>query len=100
MFDAEGRARKARTMLAVLADFFAARPLGAMAALNVGSSAGFIDRELAASFDSVIGMDIDAPAIAHAAQAAPAGNLRFLVGDALRIPFGDASFDVAICSQV
>ena len=100
MFDAEGRGRKARTMLAVLADFFAGRALEGLAALNVGSSAGLIDRHLAASFASVVGMDIDAPAIRHAAGETPPGNLRFLVGDALRIPFGDASFDVVVCSQV
>jgi ubiquinone/menaquinone biosynthesis C-methylase UbiE len=100
MFDAEARARKARTMLDVLSDHFAGRALSGMAALNVGGSAGIIDRHLAAGFAAVTGMDIDAPAIAHASREHAGANLRFLVGDALHIPFAEASFDVVVCSQV
>jgi len=100
MYDAEARERKARTMVAVLQHFFRGRPLGSLSLLNVGSSAGFIDRHLAENFASVVGMDIDAPAVRHAAAANDRPNLRFFVGDALRLPFDDRAFDVVVCSQV
>lgn len=100
MYDAGLRERKARTMVAVLQHFFRARALGSLALLNVGSSAGLIDRQLAASFASVVGMDIDAPAVRHAAAANDRANLRFFVGDALHLPFGERAFDVVVCSQV
>ena len=100
MYDAQARERKARTMVAVLEHFFAARPLATLSLLNVGSSAGLIDRYLAGRFAGVVGMDIDAPAVRHAAATNDRGNLRFFVGDAMHLPFDDGSFDVVVCSQV
>lgn len=87
-------------MAAVLGHFFATRRLDSMSVLNVGSSAGMVDRELSRSFASVVGMDIDAPAIARASRESATGNTAFLVGDAMRIPFGPETFDVVVCSQV
>jgi ubiquinone/menaquinone biosynthesis C-methylase UbiE len=99
MYDRHGRERKARTMVSVLADYFEA-PLDTMALLNVGGSAGIIDNYLAQHFGSVISIDIDEPAIAHAKKTYQADNLTFQIGDALHLPFSDNTFDVAICSQI
>ena len=86
-------------MVAVLEDFLPG-PLGSYDLLNVGGSAGIIDNYLARHFDSVTGVDIDTPAIEHAARSFSRDNLRFHVADALNLPFRDESFDVVICSHV
>lgn len=95
----ENRARKARTMLAVLDDFLQ-KPLAECDVLNVGGSAGAIDNFLADHANKVVGIDIDDKAIAHAKKSFVKDNLEFQVADALNLPFDDASFDVAICSHV
>lgn len=99
VYEVENRERKARTMVAVLEDFLPG-PLGQCDLLNVGGSAGVIDNYLARHFASVIGVDIDEPAIRHAQQNFRSDNLHFQVADALQLPFRDASFDVVICSHV
>lgn len=99
MYDADGRKRKARTMVAVLQDHFGS-DLANLSLLNVGGSAGIIDNYLADYFGSVTGVDIDAPAIAHARATYSKSNLHFEVGDALNLEFPPESFDVVICSQV
>lgn len=99
VFDREGRRRKAETMVAVLRDFIAG-PLATRRLLDVGGSAGAIDIVLAEHFEQVIGVDIDAPAIAHAQAQFRRDNLQFLVSDAQQLAFPDASFDVVVCSHV
>jgi len=99
VFDRAGRRRKAETMAAVLGDFIQG-PLASLNLLNVGGSAGAIDIVLAEHFASVLSVDIDAPAIAHAREHFQRGNLRFLVADAQRLPLPNAAFDVAVCSHV
>ena len=47
-----------------------------------------------------MGVDIDGPAIAYARENHPSGNLQFVQGDSLCIPFPPDSFDVAVCNQV
>lgn len=86
-------------MLAVLEDYFQA-PLGQMTVLNVGSSVGIIDHYLAGHFRSVIGTDIDQPAIESAQRTFQRNNLEYRVGDALNLDFPDNTFEVVICSQV
>jgi SAM-dependent methyltransferase len=99
VYDVENRERKARTMTAVLEDFLTA-PLDRYDLLNVGGSAGVIDNYLAQHFHTVTGVDIDAPAIAHARETFQRDNLHFQVADALHLPFSDESIDVVICSHV
>jgi ubiquinone/menaquinone biosynthesis C-methylase UbiE len=99
MYDVFGRERKARTMVAVLQDYLGVH-LGNLSLLNVGGSTGIIDNYLSAHFGSVVGVDIDAPAIEHAQKMYVKNNLRFNVGDALNLRFPDATFDVVICSQI
>ncbi|MDH5525239.1 MAG: class I SAM-dependent methyltransferase [Desulfobulbaceae bacterium] len=99
MYDVVGRERKAKTMVAVLTDYFQS-PLNELTLLNVGSSTGLIDNYLSNHFQSIVGVDIDDPAIEHAKRTFHKTNLEFQVGDALNLHFPDDSFDVVICSQV
>jgi ubiquinone/menaquinone biosynthesis C-methylase UbiE len=99
MHDLLGRERKARTMVAVLQDYFQ-QPLDRLTLLNVGGSTGIIDNFLAGHFRSVVGVDIDAAAIEHAKKTYERENLTFEVGDAMDLIYPDNSFDVAVCSQV
>jgi SAM-dependent methyltransferase len=99
MYDVAGRERKARTMLAVLADHFG-DSLGRLSVLTVGSSTGIIDSVLAEQVRRVTAIDIDAHAIEHAARNYRRDNLSFQVGDALALDFPDGSFDVVVCAQV
>ena len=47
-----------------------------------------------------MGIDIDVDAVDYACENNAADNLRYLVGDSMRVPFPDAAFDVVTCSQV
>ena len=96
--DVPARERKARTMLAVLGDHFAGR-LHDLDLLDVGASTGIIDNVLAGAIRNVVGVDIDAGAIAYATRAFGRSNLSFIVGDAMALPFPDESFDVAVCAH-
>ena len=99
VFDVESRTRKANAALAVLRDVFGPR-LDTLRLLNVGASSGAMDATFAPAFAEVVGIDIDAHAIQHAQANYQRDNLRFIVADALAIPFPDASFDVVVCSQI
>lgn len=99
MYDIPSRERKAKTMVAVLEDYLK-QPLSDCRLLNVGGSAGIIDNFLADHFSSVIGVDIDKPAVMHARNNYAKQNLEFQIGDALNMAFPDNVFDVVICSQV
>lgn len=99
MFAQQDRYRKADTMLAVLSDQFK-NDIASLNVLTVGCSAGFIEMRLAESMNSVIGVDIDAPAIRFASNTHRRHNLRFAVGDAMNLSFPADTFDVVICSQV
>ncbi|MCB1056277.1 MAG: class I SAM-dependent methyltransferase [Acidobacteria bacterium] len=97
--DTEGRLRKAATMVAVLSDYFDV-PLQELRVLDVGSSTGIIDDHLAEHVHSVLGIDIDKPAIESAQKTFHRDNLAFREGDALATQLPDASVDVVICSHV
>lgn len=99
MYDVSARERKAHTMVAVLEDYFD-KPLMDLTLLDVGSSTGIIDHYLSGYFGRVTGIDIDSSAVKHATETYRNDRLEFQAGDALNLPFPDASFDVVICSQV
>lgn len=99
VFDAESRTRKAEAALAVFRDVFGDR-LGTLDLLNVGASSGAMDAVFAEAFANVVGIDIDDNAIGHAKKTYVRSNLRFLVADALDIPFPPCSFDAVVCSQI
>jgi len=71
-----------------------------LSVLNVGGSAGIIDEYLSRYFGRVVGIDIDEQAIAYAKNHFSKDNLRFEVGDAMRLTYEQHSFDVVVCSQV
>lgn len=93
------RERKAKTMLAILSEHFH-KPLNMLSILDVGASTGIIDNYLAEHFGHVVGIDIDQHAIDYASRSSQKQNLRFIVADAMNIPFQAGEFDVVICSQV
>ena len=99
--DVEGRRRKARTIAAVFADFFGGwERLKSLRLLDVGAGIGVIDHSLGPYFGEVLGIDIDADAIAGAAQLPALPNVSFRVGDAMQIPVADESFDAVLCAHV
>ncbi len=98
LYSTEKRHRKAETIVRVCRDY--AGDIGALHALDVGSSNGIIDDYLANFFGAVTGVDIDAPAMAHARETFDKANLRFLAGDAMSLDFGDDTFDAAVCTQI
>lgn len=100
VFDVDARARKAITVVKVCQDFLGTNDLSQLALLDVGSSSGIIDDVLADYFGTVNGIDIDEPAMAFAQQKFIKPNLHFAAGDAMRLDYGDASFDVVVCSHV
>jgi len=98
-YDFHSRERKARTMLAVLADRFEGR-LSDLHVLDTGVSTGIIANTLAEQVGRVTGLDIDDTAVAFARRTFQRPNLHFLVGDSLAVPCPPATFDVAICTHV
>ena len=99
MFDVEGRKRKARTMVAVLQDYFKDSLLN-LTVLNVGGSAGIIDEYLSRYFKSVVSIDIDEKAVTHARNNFSNESLKFEIGDAMNLQHKDKSFDVVIATQI
>lgn len=99
MFNNTGRERKAKTMLAVLADFFGDHLQG-LSLLDAGGSTGIIDSFLADYFTTVTSIDIDEPAIKEAKTKFKKQNLEFRFGDATNIDYPDNSFNVVICSHI
>jgi SAM-dependent methyltransferase len=70
-----------------------------MELLDMGCGPGSITRDLASHVRSVVGIDASRAAIA-AAQSTAGPTVRFVVADAHRLPFADASFDVVYAHQV
>jgi arsenite methyltransferase len=76
------------------------------AALDVGSGPGLLACDLAAavgSGGSVVGIDPSESMLAISSRREPAAGsapITFLTGDACALPFPDASFDVAVSTQV
>jgi len=64
--------------------------------LDVASGEGYGTALLAQVARSAIGVEISADATAHAYRAYSAPNLRFLTGDACRLPLKDASVDAVV----
>jgi GT2 family glycosyltransferase/glycosyltransferase involved in cell wall biosynthesis/SAM-dependent methyltransferase len=64
--------------------------------LDIASGEGYGAALLAGVARSVVGVEIDAGAVAHAQGNYAGDNLRFLQGDALAIPLPEHSVDVAV----
>jgi SAM-dependent methyltransferase len=64
--------------------------------LDVAAGEGYGSALLAQTARSVTGVEVSAEAVAHAVDAYRRPNLRFLQGDARRLPLDDASVDVVV----
>lgn len=71
-----------------------------LSCLDVGCSSGVITNFLASYFKSVVGIDVDEPAIKLAQKNYQKQNLKFYQVSDEKIKFADASFDVVVCNQV
>ena len=74
--------------------FFDLLPPPGRAALDVGCGEGRVCRDLAARGYDVTALDLAPSLLAAAREADPAG--RYVLGDAARLPFADASFDLVV----
>jgi len=99
LYDEDSRTKKGKKIIAILRDFLRSG-MGALRCLDIGCSVGIISELLADEMGWVIGLDIDEEALTIAHQREGKGNVDFLMGDALQLPFANASFDVVICAQV
>ena len=97
-FSVEGRAQKANKVLAVLEDYRG--NLSSLTALDIGCSTGHTTRVYATRFKTVVGIDIDEPAIQYAARHSPTPNLQFHVMNSQHITLPSNSFDVVICNHI
>jgi 2-polyprenyl-6-hydroxyphenyl methylase / 3-demethylubiquinone-9 3-methyltransferase len=66
--------------------------------LDVGCGAGFLSNYLATQGFDVTGLDASQASLDVAARHDGTGKASYLLGDALRLPFQDASFDV-VCAM-
>ncbi len=100
MYNKKTRERRARRMTTLLEDYYKTKNLKQFSVLDVGSSTGIIDNELAKRFKHVTGIDVDKNGVKYAKSKFKRKNLIFKVGDAMKLSFKENSFDVVICTQV
>lgn len=100
MYDWSSRVQKARRMIKTLSHYFGRNKLSNLRVLDIGSSTGIIANTLAPYFKTVIGIDLDKPALKFARKQFKKSNLQFHYGDATQLPFPDNSFGVVICAQI
>lgn len=100
MYARKSREQKARRAIKTLEDFFGKGKLNNMVALNVGSSTGIIDNVLAKKIGKVTGIDIDKKAVEFAQKTFKKKNLKFKIGDAMKLGFKNNTFDIVFCMQI
>ncbi len=80
---------------------FAKEAVGGKRVLDLGSGEGYAAFLLAQQAREVIGVDVSAEAVSHAAAKYVSANLQFIAGSALAIPLaGDRPFDIVVCFEV
>lgn len=100
MYNLQARERKAKTILAVLQDFYGNNTLNSLKLLDIGSSTGIIDNYLADHFLEVTGVDIDQEAVDYAQESFQKKNLKFMVDDIMGLNFSNDTFDVIVCTHI
>jgi ubiquinone/menaquinone biosynthesis C-methylase UbiE len=99
MLDPESRLTKARKLLSVILHFLGRSDLHGLRVADVGCSTGFIADELTRAGGRTIGIDIDRPGLAMAAERFGDRVLFTLAeGDALPLP--DRSVDVIVFNHI
>jgi len=78
---------------------FARRLAQGRRVLDAACGEGYGSAMLADGAVEVVGVDIDAPSIAHARERYVRKNLRYETGDATALDFPDASFDLVVCFE-
>ncbi len=99
VYDREVRQKKAKTIVAVLSDFFGT-DFQSFSILDVGFSTGIMANYLSDYFGKVVGIDIDEPAIKFARDNFKKDNMEFAIGDAMNIDYPGDMFDIVICTHV
>ena len=95
----QSREKKARTIIAVLNDFFGI-DFRSFYILDVGCSTGIMANYFSDYFGEVVGVDIDASAVQYAKAHFRKDNLKLDIGDAMNIRRPNNSFDVVVCAHV
>ena len=90
----ESRLPKAQKIIAILSDACGDH-LATARCLDLGCGVGIITEQLCAAAGWVVGMEMERSLIE---QASP--TLNRVQGNGLRLPYGDAMFDVVVCAQV
>ena len=78
---------------------FARRFCAGREVLDAGCGVGYGSAHLAETARRVVGVDIDAEAIAYARGRYAAPNVEFVEADVAALPFDDAAFDVVCCFE-
>lgn len=74
-------------------DLFSLIPESGLLALDIGARDGFLSKQLAQRFGSVIALDIDQPNIDYP-------RIKPVKGDVTQLEFADASIDLVLCAEV
>ena len=98
LYDIEARTIKAQKIFRVIDDFCVNDP-GTCQCLDIGCSAGINTNFLADHVRDAVGLDIDGPAI-RSGYMRKKQNCDFIIGDATRLPFKDATYDIVICNHI
>lgn len=100
MYDVASRIERGKRIVKLLGLYFGKSKIKKLKVLDVGSSTGIIDNEVAKKVGSVTGCDIDKNAMEFAKKTFRRKNLSFKYGDAMKLDFPDTAFDVVVCAQV
>ena len=98
-FDVARKKQKAKKIKAILREHCGEK-LKEMHGLDLGCSLGIISIELVEQLASLVAVDYDATAVAHATEHHQKSGLSFLVQDAMNLSFPDEHFDLVISNQV
>lgn len=98
VYNAAGRKKKATKTLAILEDCLG--NLEDRTILDIGCAAGLSSRWYARAVESVVGMDIDLPAVSFAKESNSDDNLSFVVMDSQRLGYPESCFDIVICNHI